>query len=510
MEYRYGKQLVNNAIWGQSPIVMQLVSGLVVMPLMISYFGDRYYGLWVLAGTLLGYFGLLDFGFSKAIVRYVSSAIGQNDKEKSDGWISLGIFLLLLSSTLGLILIIPVVWGLQFFVEDELSLFRRIFIIVGVTFLIELPSKGFAGVLQAHIRGDILDRILASISFIRILAFLFALHFTLSFIQFFYILSVSTIIQSVIIIFFALKVHGGFKFERSFISKPNIKLFIDFSGFSFIGEIADIFRFKAYPFIVVYFLGLSHITIFQIANRLRLILGAIHNKVLINLTSVYSQIEGRGDPLQQAYLFSYKLSNYFVGFTVGLTAIVAQPFIHIWMGEEYQQSVTILLIALIGGLAAGIQSPTVSFLFGTSKHRFYAISNTLEAFLIIAFAVVLVSEYGLIGMVSGASAATFFVKIFIQPLWVIKDFGLSLDKFHVKYTLLFLFRVAIFLAGIYFLSFFLLRPDYLAIFLFCLGTAILFFLYIWWVGFTKNERVTLFYSLPFLKRHKILNKFFLL
>jgi len=493
------KKLIRSALFGQLPIIVQLISGFVIMPKLIAYFGDADYGLWVLVGAFLGYFGLLDFGFSKTIVRYVSRALGQHDKKASDGWITMGVFWFSLSALLGFFALGGMVWGCRYFVTDNVQQIQHVLMLGGGAFLVVFPSRCAIGVLQAHVRGDVLDGVLSGVGLLRITLLFAALYVQAPFIVFVGILAVSTVMEGFLLICFALRIHGSFQVQWQWVTRTHIKQFLEYSGFAFIAQLADLFRFQAYPLIISAFLGLAAITPFAIANRLRLMLGQIHNKVLVNLTSVFSQIEGRdgvGEKLCHAYLFAYKISCYFVSFTCGMMVIIAPCFILRWMGPAHEQSVTLLLVAMIAALAAGIQIPAICFLFGTSRHRFYSISNSIEAILIIVSALLLVRSYGLLGMVAGASASTFAVKMFLQPFWVARILNFSLWSLHIKHTLPHLLRVTLFLFGTYGCAQVVLKPTYWNLGLFSVAACTLFVPYIWFVGFTHSEHMKLLTSMP--------------
>ena len=53
-------------------VVVNMFTGLVVMPYLIQVMGTSTYGLWVLIGTLTGYFGVLDLGVSAALGRLIA------------------------------------------------------------------------------------------------------------------------------------------------------------------------------------------------------------------------------------------------------------------------------------------------------------------------------------------------------------------------------------------------------------------------------------------------------
>jgi Na+-driven multidrug efflux pump len=67
---------------------------LTLTPLLVSSLGQRNYGVWVLVGTALEYYGLFDLGLAKAVMRFVSRAVGAGNREDANRYISTGVSLL--------------------------------------------------------------------------------------------------------------------------------------------------------------------------------------------------------------------------------------------------------------------------------------------------------------------------------------------------------------------------------------------------------------------------------
>ncbi|HEX9625679.1 MAG TPA: hypothetical protein VGA00_01945, partial [Acidiferrobacterales bacterium] len=55
---------------------------LYMMPFVIHAVGDRWYGMWTLVGTFMGYYGFMDFGLSIATQRFIAGAIGRQDDQE--------------------------------------------------------------------------------------------------------------------------------------------------------------------------------------------------------------------------------------------------------------------------------------------------------------------------------------------------------------------------------------------------------------------------------------------
>src|SRR5689334_17352207 len=61
---------------------ISLVSGIVMIPFLISSIGLSDFGLWVLGTSLVGYTGLMDAGVSVALTRFVARHRGKDDPDE--------------------------------------------------------------------------------------------------------------------------------------------------------------------------------------------------------------------------------------------------------------------------------------------------------------------------------------------------------------------------------------------------------------------------------------------
>ena len=65
------KNLLSGTILRIFSLGLSVIIAFFMMPFMIHSLGDTQYGLWVIIGTITGYYGFLDFGLSPATARYI-------------------------------------------------------------------------------------------------------------------------------------------------------------------------------------------------------------------------------------------------------------------------------------------------------------------------------------------------------------------------------------------------------------------------------------------------------
>lgn len=492
------KKIFRGAIASVFSLAVTTIIGLLILPLVVNHLGDRLYGVWILVGTVTGYFAFLDLGLSKAVMRFVSHSLGKGDKDEADGWISIALVCFALLSVASVLLSIAVWFVTPRFLTDpeEIKTIPFVLLIALLAFSVTLPTRCFLGVLEAYVRRDIVSTINVAINLLRSGTIFIVVLFRGSLVELVLVTASYTIIDGLLIILTARYVHGPFRFMPASLCIKNIKIFSGYAFASFVSQIMDLIRYKSYPMIITPFLGLAALTPFAIAERLTQMLVAVCNGILLNLTPAFSQLEGQGglegsEKLGRYYFFSYKLSCYLGVFFVGMTLMLGEPFIERWMGVKYIESASILYVLSIGVFFSLIQIPTLCLLFAVSRHKFYATTNTLHAILTVFLCLILVVPFKLLGAAYGISIVTFIIKFFIQPYGVLPLVNLKFSDYHIKKSLPNIAIPLLYFIIFYFFARDFLKPNYKDIFLVGLTSSLSFFLYIFFVGFNKLEKYSL-------------------
>lgn len=490
-----GRKLIRSGASGLASLVVASLAALVVMPYVIHNLGERNSGFWILTGTLLGYFGMLDLGLSRAVTRYVSQALGKENREEADRWINAGFFTYLFLSFLGVIASAIVWFVVGWFFSDpaDAAVLQPAFFISTFAFSLGLPSLCFKGVIQAHVRQDVINCVQIAVSITRSAAVVLAVYLGGGLISLVVIAAVIYLLSSAAFVAEAYRVHGRIRFGLKIFSEADYGTFIRFAMASFLSQIADIMRFRTAPFIIGGLLGAAAVTPFAIAERLSTLAGGICQGVLTNLTPGFSTFEGAGgatgnEVLRRAYFFAYKISCLMGVYAVGMTLIFTKPFIVRWMGEEYEYVCPLAIILVVGVFFAVIQIPTICLLFSVSKQTFYAASNWLQAVGTVVLGIVLTYFFGLTGTVVAISAVSFIVKLFIQPLAATFVLDVSVVQYHLRHTLPNLGLPVVFMFVFYFAVRGFIVPNYAAMTAVGAAGTALFAPFAFFCCFNKAER----------------------
>ena len=129
-----------------------------LLPFNVHHLGQSAYGLWMLTASMTTYFSVLDLGFGGAIVKFVAQYRARRDVNGLNdiastlfvifsvmGVIAYGIFLLLALN-------INHVFSLS---PEQMSIGRRLMLIIGVYVSLGLPFSIFGGIINGFQRYDL-------------------------------------------------------------------------------------------------------------------------------------------------------------------------------------------------------------------------------------------------------------------------------------------------------------------------------------------------------------------
>ncbi|RLC74017.1 MAG: hypothetical protein DRI61_17365 [Chloroflexi bacterium] len=414
--------------------ILTAIISFFMMPFVIHSLGNRMYGLWVLIGSFLSYYGLLDLGISSAVRRFVSQALGKKNVYEVNMVVNTAVILFSLIGILVILISLIAAWIVPYFTNKvaDINLFRKIILIMGVSTGISFPARVFNGVLSANLRYDISTGISMITLIIRTALIVIFLKQGYGVLALAIISASLNLIQYCSIFVAVRKLFPWLRFKMSLFYKQTVRKLFGYSVFSLISNIADYLRFRLDNFVIGAFLGLSPITVYAIPIGL---LDYFTNFILSSvgfMAPLFSQYEGAGDmkSIRARFLDITKVCVLLAVFIGVSLLIYGKVFIIRWVGTKFESSYYILCILCIPSIIALMQNPSIGLLYGISKHKYYAVANNCEGILNLALSLILVKYYGLYGVALGTAIPMLLFKLLIQPVYVCRCINLSVKKYY--------------------------------------------------------------------------------
>jgi O-antigen/teichoic acid export membrane protein len=467
--------------------------GILLMPFIIHSLGDEMYGLWIFIGSFLGYYGLMDFGLTSAVQRYVSQAIGQNDQKEESTIASTAFAIFAIIGIVVLLLSVLIALTAPLIIKNitEIQTFRMLLIILGLNMSLGFPLRVFTGILNAHLRFDLstsIELVKLAVRTCLIVYFLKAGYG---------IISLGLITFFMDIFAYAAKyfvVKHSFSFIRlscNNIDRKKIKSLFGYSVYTFISQVADQLRYNVDNLVIVTFVSLHQVTPYSIGARL-----VTYYKDLITaatgsmLVSVFSQYHAANqhDLMINRFMFMTKITGYLSFLVGGVLMMFGHSFILRWVGKQYGMSYTIMLLLLIPAIFTMTQAPSVQLLYGISKHKFFAIWNSIEGTANLILSVILAKKYGIVGVALGTAIPMVIVKLFVQPCYTCRIININIRTYYttVFFPVIAKSTILIFVEWLFLKKYII--PDYCNLILLSLFFTLSFSAGIYFWGLSSEER----------------------
>lgn len=458
----------NNLIKGSILRIIEFfvsgIIGFILMPFIIRSLGDKMYGLWIFVGSFTGYYALLELGLDKAIKRYTARALGSKDYKEVNKIINTCLCINIIIGLITLCLVVLTAFIVPILSKNisEVDIFRKVILILGLNLAIAFPVGVFSGLLWANIRYDIST----AISLVKI-----ALNTTL--VVFF--LKRGYGIVSLALISFGLDFTGYFVkyflvkhlykylvLSIKFVDKSKIKSLFSYSFYTFIGRVADQLKFNIDNFVIVIFMGLSQVTLYSIGARLINYFYKFITAAIGILVPVFSQYEGEGDykSLKEKFILTTKISGYISIFITSTLIVLGRAFIIRWVGMKYSGAYHILVILVIPAMLDLMQNPSIQMLYAISKHRFYALVNSIEGIVNLILSIILVKKFGLIGVALGTAIPMIIVKLLIQPIYVCRAINIQVRHYYFSILLPMILKSLVIIPAYWYIFNKFIVPDY--------------------------------------------------
>ncbi len=486
-----GHRLLSGVALRSVNFVANILVAFFLSPFIIHTLGDRYYGFWVLVGTFIGYYGLLDFGLSTAVGRHIAGALGsKDDREIKRVYntalpIFFGIGCVALVITFIIVLLSPLILS----DPQEIPLFRAVILILGVNMAFDFLSRVFVGTLDAQMNFHIISLVDMATLFVRSLLIVLALIAGYKILALAWITFLTSSVAKVVYFYYAKKKLPALRLEKKCFNRDIAAKLFSYSFFMMISQVANKLRFYIDSFVIASFLSLSAVTHYSIASTLINYFTELLGTVMSVFNPHFSRQEAaktHGE-IKATLYFAIRISvaiSSFIGF--GMVAW-GRPFIERWMGEDYLDAYPCLIVLVLGVLSYLWQMPAHYYLYATSKHQIYAILNLIEGIANACLSLVLVRYYGILGVALGTFFTIVVSNIMLFPI----VFTRVTSFFYIEYMknlTLYIAKCGVSLGVPFAITSFLISADYLHLIVVALLSALSYTLSTWVVLLSKTDR----------------------
>lgn len=403
------------------------------MPFIVHTLGDRMFGFWTLIATVMGYYGLLDFGLTPAVCQHIATAVGVNDHARCNAVTSTALRLFTVMGILALLVSVAAA-ALSHVIcktPTDAELFWKIALVLGFSTALTFPSRVLVGVLTAHLRYDLIGITDVVTLAIRTGLMIWALLGGYRLLAMAFIMLFTSIMGIAIQLYLVMKYYPWLEVKVSSSDRSITESLASYGVFSFAAQLSDRLRFQADPFVISAFVGLAAVTHYRIASSLVQQFVALMIAIMGVFSPLFSRLYGAGDDgaIRRTFFFATKLSSCLSTFVAFGLLAWGKPFILRWMGESYADAYAPLVILTVAMTFALWQTPAVDLLYATTKHRHYAYINVIEGIANLTLSILFVRRFGILGVALGTLVSMAVLRLLVQPIWLCRVSALAYRRY---------------------------------------------------------------------------------
>lgn len=197
------------------------------------------------------------------------------------------------------------------------------------------------------------------------------------------------------------------------------------------------------------FVGVFWVGIYSNYTMILGILNSFIGQVFTALTASVGNLNAE-DNIEKSYRIYEKIffiNAWIYGFCTICLIILFNPFIQLWLGEEYLLSKNIVYIIAINFYIKGMRQTNI--MFNTTLGLFWKdrFKPWIESTVNLSLSIILLKYFGFVGVLLGTLISTVSTSLWIEP-WILFRYGFQKDfkiywKYYTKYTVMIIFILII-------------------------------------------------------------------
>ena len=408
-----------NALSNWGPLGVNFIVGFLLTPYLIGHLGKENYGIWILVGSLLGYYGLLQLGVGAGIMRYVPFYIGGDDSRSTSEVVSTGMAIFIL---VGL-----VIFAVSMLAAEPIARFYKsgpelasLVRILGIAAAFGCPMYILDACIRAHEHWIAANFVTIASAVARALGLAGCVYFGYTIIEMGYVVLAVTAFSMALLCVVFVQSCPGVYLRASLIKLSSARILLSFGILTTVIGLVYTLTLQGHSLIIGKVISLEAVAIYAVAAILiRNVRG-----VLIAPARVFwprfAYLDGQNDSEQVASLFlrGTRLTAIFASGIMFITFVLGPSFISLWIEGDFRAAYPVLLLLAAGYLIECSQAIMGPFLGGTGRQGVHAIFAAVEGIIGIGLSIFLTWQLGLVGTALGFVIAIVLIRGLICPWYV--------------------------------------------------------------------------------------------
>ena len=447
------KQLIKSSSFRFVEVIASIVLAIILTPYLIHHLGDDNYGLWLLVLSTLGWFNVIDLGFSYAVQREIIFAIEKSDSTRINVIFSVAIVLFSLLGGVAFlsVMVLALYPSLLGVAETKFSTTSIALSLLAFKVFFDFVMNAFHGFFTAYLRMDI-D---ANISLLNTVIKSLLIYYLIIDMNI-YGAVIATIIADIVghslKIIYAKKLNSSFHFSFKLVSFSEIKSLFSFSKHLIATDVAISINRNVDPVIIAHILGLKMVAFYGVVNNLTKQIEGVVEAIAGVFQPAFTKLVAKNTEVNALFGQAIKVNFFIVLVLFSPLSILAEDFITLWIGEEYAKAEHLIFILSFAYICRSISRPISSLLQANAQHQYLSVVNFIGAVVNIILSIILAYYYGIEG-IAIATVCAFFLSDVILHLYLLKRHsGLLIREYVLNFFVLNLLFILLVLSGKAFMS----------------------------------------------------------
>jgi O-antigen/teichoic acid export membrane protein len=426
-----------NAVSNWAALGVNIVTGFLLTPFIISYLGKGDYGIWALVASIVGYYGILGLGVANAITPYTARYVGQQNRQHLNEFVNTALMFFVSIGLIALVASFALSEPLASFFNvsaDRFASFQHTMWLVGLAAAVGFPGKVFLSVVRGYENYVVGNCVVIATALLRsgltvwLLLKGHGLHGTAI------ALAVSETFSLVASALLCRILAGDVKLGLFSGSRHMLRVLLLYGGTTVVIVFSEMLRLQVHSVVIGKYLGLEAVAVYAIALTLiRYFLRAVRQGIKVvkpRFANLYGA--GKTEELRRTMLRSTIVASALTFGGATILLIVGRQLIQFWVGSEFAQAAPVLYVLVAAFVFDMAQTSGINALFALDRIRLLAGLCLVEALLSISLSLLLVVPLGMVGVALGTAIPCFTLRLLILPYLVTRATGVSIIAYYLR------------------------------------------------------------------------------
>jgi O-antigen/teichoic acid export membrane protein len=391
-------------------IAVELLLGVVMLPVNARHLGQSEYGLWMLAASIVAYFPVFELGYAAAMERFVAHYRTQRDAAAINELASTLVFVFAAFGLAAFAVVAVGAWHLDSWFNLTPTQARTggiVLLFVAAQFALGLPFAIFGAVVNGFQRTILNSVVGTSVTLAVAVVNVSVVLAGGGLVALVGLMTATRMLGYVAYRSNAYRVLPTLKIRPSLFRLARLREVTGFSAYMLVQDVSNRMNYATDPMVIAAFLSTGAVAVWTVAQRLADVVMQLTNQLNEVLFPIVVDCDSgqRDDRLKDVLVQGTRISLATSVPVACTLALLADPVVNAWTGPAFSSAVVIVQILALSVLVRVGSATAGIVLRGAGHHRLLAGSNLVAAVVNVGLSILLIRSHGL----SGVAFATLLV-----------------------------------------------------------------------------------------------------